>query len=114
MAIDVARIDGVDRSIPARTPAERSRRVLVYALLIVVSALFFVPFVWSISTSLKSLPETTGFDLLPNNPSLRAYREVLLEFDFLRYAANSFFLAGTITLANMSKTTKVMGKRAPA
>ncbi len=101
MAIDVARIEEVDRPIPARTPGERWRRVLTYAILLAISALFFVPFLWTISTSLKTLPETTGFDLLPNNPSLRAYREVLTEFDFLRYAANSFFLAATITLANL-------------
>ena len=101
MAIDVAELEEVDRSIPARTPGERVRRVLTYAILLAVSALFFVPFLWTISTSLKTLPETTGFDLLPNNPSLRAYREVLTEFDFLRYAANSFFLAGMITLANL-------------
>jgi multiple sugar transport system permease protein len=101
MAIDVAQLDGPARPIPARTPAERARRVLVYAILLAVSALFFVPFLWTISTSLKTLPETTGFDLLPNHPSLSAYREVLTEFDFLRYAANSFFLAGTITLANL-------------
>jgi multiple sugar transport system permease protein len=101
MAIDVARIEEVDRSIPARRPGERGRRILIYAILLAISALFFVPFLWTISTSLKSLPETTGFDLLPNNPSLRAYREVLTEFDFLRYAANSFFLAATITLANL-------------
>jgi multiple sugar transport system permease protein len=101
MAIDVARIEEVDRSIPARRPGERGRRILTYAILLAISALFFVPFLWTISTSLKSLPETTGFDLLPNNPSLRAYREVLTEFDFLRYAANSFFLAATITLANL-------------
>jgi multiple sugar transport system permease protein len=101
MAIDVAQLDGPARPIPARTPAERARRVLTYAVLLAVSALFFVPFLWTISTSLKTLPETTGFDLLPNHPSLSAYREVLTEFDFLRYAANSFFLAGTITLANL-------------
>jgi ABC-type glycerol-3-phosphate transport system permease component len=101
MAIDVERIEEVDRSVPSRTPGERGRRILTYALLLAISALFFIPFLWTISTSLKSLPETTGFDLLPNNPSLRAYREVLTEFDFLRYAANSLFLAGTITLANV-------------
>ena len=101
MAIDVAQVDSSPRPIPARTRAERARRVLTYVILLAVSALFFVPFLWTISTSLKSLPETTGFDLLPNNPSLRAYREVLTEFDFLRYAANSFFLAGMITLANL-------------
>jgi ABC-type glycerol-3-phosphate transport system permease component len=102
MAIDITQIDEpTPRAIPARTPAERARRVLTYAILIAVSALFFVPFLWTISTSLKTLPETTGFDLLPNAPSLRAYREVLTEFDFLRYAANSFFLAAVITLGNL-------------
>lgn len=101
MAIDAAPLPGADRPIPARTPAERARRALTYAVLVAVSALFFVPFLWTISTSLKTLPETTGFDLLPDAPTLRAYREVLTEFDFLRYAANSFFLAGTITLANL-------------
>ena len=101
MAIDVAQLDGPARPIPVRTRAERARRVLTYAVLLAVSALFFVPFLWTISTSLKTLPETTGFDLLPNSPSLRAYREVLTEFDFLRYAANSLFLAATITLANL-------------
>jgi ABC-type glycerol-3-phosphate transport system permease component len=101
MAMDVAQLDGPARPIPARTPAERARRVLTYAILIAVSVLFFVPFLWTISTSLKTLPETTGFDLLPDAPSVRAYREVLTEFDFLRYAANSFFLAGVITLANL-------------
>ncbi|MDX6439136.1 MAG: multiple sugar transport system permease protein [Gaiellaceae bacterium] len=101
MAIDVAPVDAVDRSIPARTPAERARRILTYVLLFAIAALFAIPFLWTISTSLKTLPETTGFDLLPNHPSLRAYREVLTEFDFFRYAANSFFLAGVITLANL-------------
>lgn len=101
MAMDVAQLDGPARPIPARTPAERARRVLTYAILIAVSVLFFVPFLWTVSTSLKTLPETTGFDLLPDAPSVRAYREVLTEFDFLRYAANSFFLAGVITLANL-------------
>jgi ABC-type glycerol-3-phosphate transport system permease component len=101
MATDVAQLDGPARPIPARTPAERARRVLTYAILIAASALFFVPFLWTVSTSLKTLPETTGFNLLPDAPSVRAYREVLTEFDFLRYAANSFFLAGVITLANL-------------
>lgn len=103
MAIDIAPspLPGADRSIPARTPAERARRVFTYAILLAIAALFFVPFLWTISTSLKTLPETTGFDLLPDSPSLRAYREVLTEFDFLRYAANSFFLAAVITLANL-------------
>jgi multiple sugar transport system permease protein len=79
----------------------RVRRVLVYALLLAAALLYFTPFLWTVSTSLKSLPETVGFDLFPDNPSLRAYREVLTDYNFARYAFNSAFLAGTITVANV-------------
>ncbi len=56
MAIDVARIEEVDRSIPARTTGERADASSTYAILLAVSALFFVPFLWTISTSLKTCP----------------------------------------------------------
>ncbi len=97
MAVDAASVS----AIPRRPLSHRARRLLVYALLALVSALFFVPFLWTVSTALKSLPETTGFDLLPDNPSLRAFREVLTDFNFARFALNSFILASTITVANL-------------
>jgi multiple sugar transport system permease protein len=88
--------------IPARTAVERGRRILVYVLLFAVALVFFVPFFWSVSTSLKSLPESVrSFDLIPDNPSLKAYREALTSFNFARYTANSAFLAVTITLTNL-------------
>ena len=89
-------------AVPPRTVAERIRTVVVYTLLVALALLFFVPFFWSVSTSLKSLPESVaGFDLIPDNPSLRAYREALTQFNFARYAVNSAFLAVTITLTNV-------------
>jgi multiple sugar transport system permease protein len=94
--------EGAPPGIPARTRAERIRRVIVYVLLIGVALLFFTPFFWSVSTSLKTQVESAqGFDLLPDAPSLRAYREALTEFNFARYTANSAFLAVTITLTNL-------------
>ena len=87
--------------VPGRPRAVRVRRVLVYALLLAAALLYFTPFLWTVSTSLKSLPETVGFDLVPDNPSLRAYREVLTDYNVARYAFNSAFLAGTITVANV-------------
>jgi multiple sugar transport system permease protein len=88
--------------IPARTRSKVVTRVIVYILLIGVAILFFVPFIWSVSTSLKSLPESVrGFDLLPDNPSLRAYQNALTDFNFARYTANSAFLAAAITLSNL-------------
>ena len=89
-------------AIPPRTVAERIRVFVVYTLLVGVALLFFVPFFWSVSTSLKSLPESVaGFDLIPDHPSLRAYREVWTQFNFARFAANSAFLALTLTITNV-------------
>ena len=87
--------------IPGKPRAVRIRRVLVYTLLLAAALLYFTPFLWTVSTSLKTLPETVGFDLLPDNPSLHAYRDALTDFNFARYALNSAFLAGTITVANV-------------
>ena len=87
--------------VPGKPRAVRIRRVLVYILLLAAALLYFTPFLWTVSTSLKTLPETVGFDLLPDNPSLSAYRDALTDFNFARYALNSAFLAGTITVANV-------------
>jgi len=88
--------------IPGRERAEIVSRTIVYIALIGVSLLFLVPFIWSVSTSLKTLPETAYFDLLPDNPSLRAYRRALSEFNFARYFLNSVFLSTVVTLFNLA------------
>jgi multiple sugar transport system permease protein len=88
--------------IPGRGVGHRISRIVVYALLIALALLYMVPFLWSVSTSLKTLPESVqGFDLIPNNPTLDAYREVLFSFDFARYAMNSAILAVSVTLLNL-------------
>jgi multiple sugar transport system permease protein len=100
MATDAVRIDRTGE-VPRRAFGERARNVLVYVLLLAAALLYFTPFFWTVATSLKTLPETVGFDLLPDNPSLRAYREALTEFNFARYTLNSAFLAATITAFNV-------------
>ena len=87
--------------IPGRERSERVRSAIVYAVMIAVAALFFVPFLWTVSTSFKTLPESVGFNLLPESPRLAAYREALTQFNFLRYAVNSAILATVITVANL-------------
>jgi len=100
MATDAVRIDQTGE-VPRRAFGERARTVLVYVFLLAAALLYFTPFLWTVATSLKTLPETVGFDLLPDNPSLRAYREALTEFNFARYTLNSAFLAATITAFNV-------------
>jgi multiple sugar transport system permease protein len=87
--------------IPGQDRSERIKRIVVYVLLFFVSLLFFIPFFWSVTTSLKTLPESVGFDLIPNNPSLRAYKEALTTYDFKSYFLNSVFLATGVTIFNL-------------
>ena len=88
--------------LPGRGRGRTISRVIVYALLIGVAVLFLTPFFWSLSTSLKTQQESVaGFDLIPNDPTLDAYRNALTQFNFARYLANSAFLSVTITLTNL-------------
>ena len=91
----------VPEGIPGRTRFERIRTIVVYTLLIGIALLYFVPFLWTFSTSLKTLPETGHFSLLPHHPTFHAYRDALTTYNFGRYAANSFGLALTVTVLNV-------------
>jgi multiple sugar transport system permease protein len=87
--------------IPGRARVERIRAVVVYLLLFAIALLYFVPFLWMLSTSFKTLPETAQFSLIPKNPTLDGYREALTTFHFARYAANSVVLATTVMILNV-------------
>jgi len=88
--------------IPGREASERARRVVVYLVLLGLALLYFVPFIWSVLTSLKTVQEVVaGFDVWPDNPSLDAYRRVWSEYDFVTYYKNSFIFAASITVVNL-------------
>jgi multiple sugar transport system permease protein len=87
--------------VPPKPRSEIARRVLVYVLLLLVSLLFFVPFIWSISTSFKTLPDTQNYNLIPRPFTTSAWKTVWTQYDFKRYIANSFFLAIVITTVNL-------------
>ena len=56
--------------IPGRERADRIRTVLTYAVMFTVAALFFIPFLWSVSTSFRTIADTVqGFSLLPEGSS---------------------------------------------
>jgi multiple sugar transport system permease protein len=88
---------------PPEIPGQegRVRRLIVYVILFLVALLFFIPFFWDVTTSLKTLPETAGFHLWPKHPSFKAYDNALTTFNFKRYFANSFFIASVVTLFNL-------------
>jgi multiple sugar transport system permease protein len=88
--------------IPGREASERIRRVVVYVVLLGLALLYFIPFIWSLLTSLKTVQEVVaGFDVWPDNPSVKAYRRVWSEYDFVTYYKNSFIFAASITAVNL-------------
>ena len=87
--------------VPPRARSAVAGRVLLYVLLVAFALLFFTPFVWSISTSFKTLPDSAFFNLIPDPFTTDAWRSVWNDYDFKRYALNSLFLAVVVTLLNL-------------
>jgi multiple sugar transport system permease protein len=88
--------------IPGRERADRIRTATTYAVMFLVAALFAIPFLWSVSTSFRTLADTVaGFSLLPRHWTTSGYHEAFHTFNFGRYTLNSAIIAGAITLSNL-------------
>ena len=89
----------------ATGPRERGRRSLAGSSSTSCSSrfalLFFTPFVWTIATSFKTLPDSAYFNLIPHPFTTEAWKSVWTDYDFKRYALNSLFLAVTVTVLNL-------------
>src|SRR3990170_3656674 len=92
----------------ARKPAEiapregRGRRAIAYALLIAWALLMFVPFAWTIITSLKDRPEALRVSL-PANPDFDAWVFTWQSIDpgLPQMIVSSLALAGIVTASNL-------------
>jgi multiple sugar transport system permease protein len=94
-------VAAVDAPIPGRPRSWIARRVILYALLVLVALLFFIPFIWTLSTSFKTIPDSVNFSFIPNPFTTAAWHTVWSDYDFKLYLRNSLFLAVVVTAANM-------------
>ena len=80
----------------------RWRRVVAYVLLIGWSLLMFVPFAWSVITSLKDRPEAFSMSM-PASPDFEAYAKIWSGIDpgLPQMFANSMGLALAVTASNV-------------
>ncbi|MGC0143810.1 carbohydrate ABC transporter permease [Pseudactinotalea sp. Z1732] len=74
------------------------RRTMMLALGLVLGALTIFPLVWMVSGSFKTAADVYSLDLIPASPTLENFTYVFTEVPFLRYMANSLFVAGTVTV----------------
>jgi ABC-type glycerol-3-phosphate transport system permease component len=81
-------------------PGPQITRIVAYIALVLVAIIMFVPFLWSITTSLKTNPEAALFPptLLPRTPTFDAYQRVLTGAPFFRWFANSALVAGLVVV----------------
>jgi ABC-type glycerol-3-phosphate transport system permease component len=97
----VAEVAAAEPFAPARPQAERLRRVLVYVALGLVSLLFFVPFLWTLATSFKTIPDSVGVHLVPHPWTSSAWRTIWSDYDFSLYIRNSVVLAAIVVACNV-------------
>lgn len=83
-------------------------RVALYLILLAGGLMMIFPFVWMVVSSLKSASEIYTLSLLPPNPSLANYRDVLNDTPFIRWFANSLLVAG-ITTASVAFFDSLVG-----
>nr|WP_130614736.1 carbohydrate ABC transporter permease [Cohnella abietis] len=79
-------------------------RPFFYILLALYAVITFVPFVWALSASFKTLPEIVagGINFIPKHFTLDNYRTIFRQEPlFVRWFFNSAFIAVTVTAFNL-------------
>ncbi len=76
---------------------------IVYLLLTIVSLIAIIPFLWMLSTSLKTTLESSTYPptLLPAAPQWHDYTDVLSAVPFLTYLRNTVFYSTAVTLGQL-------------
>ena len=93
---------GAADGIPGRETSDKIRTWIVYTAMVLITVLFAIPFLWSVSTSFRTLQDTVaGFSILPKHWTTAGYHDVLHQYSFARYTLNSAIIAGAITVSNV-------------
>ncbi|MCK4415066.1 MAG: sugar ABC transporter permease [Candidatus Eisenbacteria sp.] len=80
------------------------RRILLYAVIIAITAITVYPVLVVINTSLRpsNALYTTSLSLIPENATVRAYVSILLDKPFLLWMRNSLIVAIAVTLLGVT------------
>ncbi|MEE9316266.1 MAG: carbohydrate ABC transporter permease, partial [bacterium] len=79
------------------------RRIFIHLLLFLGLAITLAPFIWMISTSLKSSESVFTFppQWIPKHPTIEQYQTLFREVNFLQFFKNSVIVAFGITLFSL-------------
>jgi multiple sugar transport system permease protein len=79
------------------------RRAIAYAILIGYALLMFIPFAWTVITSLKTLPDAVRLTIIPQPVTFAAWEYVFENLDptVVQMFINSFIIAIAVTVSNV-------------
>lgn len=97
-----ASIPGQGR-IKSKKKSEKIGKIITYILLISLSVIFMIPFVWLLSSSLKSNADIFAMPpkWIPDPIEFSNYVEVLRQVPFFRFLANTLKIAVPVLVANV-------------
>ncbi|MBM7095730.1 MULTISPECIES: carbohydrate ABC transporter permease [Alteribacter] len=78
---------------------KRAKSIIVYTLLILGSILMIFPFIWMVSTSLKTPLEVYSLSIIPDNPTFENYRRIFQDTLFGKWFINSLIIAVLTTIS---------------
>jgi ABC-type glycerol-3-phosphate transport system permease component len=87
--------------IPRRARSEVARKVLLYSLYVFIAAIFFVPFLWTLTTSFKSIPDSVNVTFWAHPWTTEAWHTLWTRYDFPTYIKNSLFLCAVVVFCNL-------------
>ena len=87
--------------IPGRARGEILRKAFFYVVIVVVALVFFIPFLWTVVTSFKTIPDSVNVHLIPHPWTTSAWHAIWTQYDFKTYIKNSVFLAVVVTVCNL-------------
>lgn len=75
-----------------------------YIVLLLFSSLIIFPLLWIVSTSLKNEEDLFALplQLIPENPTLQAFKQVWIDRPFLSYFRNSLFIVSVATFISVA------------
>ena len=81
--------------------APRPGRVIAWTLLFIGGLLMITPIIFMLSTSLKDASQVYDLRLIPAEPTLTNYVEVLADGRFLHWFVNSLIIATAVCISNV-------------
>lgn len=87
---------------------KKKSKLLVYALVLLLSVIFIIPFLWMVITSLKEMEEIyTPGQIFPTHIHWQNYLEAVTAMPFLRYAWNTILITVLSVVGYTASSTMV-------